>query len=192
MTDYIKEVLDVVKAQAGVRNMTDQEAASLFDTIYERVKSAVGSERQLQALQEADERLPADSSPEPEKAAGETVASAEPATLEQPEAVSPESIQPEAELSESVQGDGDSEQQSITPEESIGENSITCLECGQEFRTLGKKHLAKHGLTPAEYRKKWGLPRKQSLAAKYLSRERSKRMRETTLWEKRQFAHTGV
>lgn len=40
---------------------------------------------------------------------------------------------------------------SITPE------VLTSFEDGKPYRTL-KRHLAKRGLTPAEYRTKWGLP----------------------------------
>jgi predicted transcriptional regulator len=42
--------------------------------------------------------------------------------------------------------------------DTIGEERLTCLECG--FKGLALKlHLrAKHSLTPAEYKAKWGLP----------------------------------
>ena len=40
---------------------------------------------------------------------------------------------------------------------SVTKKSITCLECGQAMKML-KRHLASsHGLTPHQYREKWGL-----------------------------------
>jgi predicted transcriptional regulator len=60
------------------------------------------------------------------------------------------------------------------PKDSIRENRIMCLECGVEMKQLTKKHLGTHGLTPPDYKKKWGLPMRTSLAAKSLSRARSR------------------
>ena len=42
------------------------------------------------------------------------------------------------------------------PEKSILKNKIVCLECGESFKMLSPKHLAGHGLTGREYRKKYG------------------------------------
>ena len=40
---------------------------------------------------------------------------------------------------------------------SVAPAAVTCLECGARFKML-KRHLDnKHGLTPEEYRRKWGL-----------------------------------
>ena len=75
---------------------------------------------------------------------------------------------------------------------SIKESSITCLECGKKFKVLTKKHLAHHGLTPDEYRAKYGLKKGQPLACKALARERRKKMGEIRLWEKRKKPETPV
>ena len=41
---------------------------------------------------------------------------------------------------------------------SIQANHLLCLECGRSMRSM-KRHIeARHGLTPDEYRDKWGLP----------------------------------
>lgn len=46
----------------------------------------------------------------------------------------------------------------VDPKKSVRSNHIVCLEDGKVFASL-KKHLrTSHGLTPAEYRSKWGLP----------------------------------
>uniref|UniRef100_A0A831ZL63 MucR family transcriptional regulator n=1 Tax=Desulfacinum infernum TaxID=35837 RepID=A0A831ZL63_9BACT len=59
------------------------------------------------------------------------------------------------------------------PYESIGEDSVVCLECGAQFRQITANHLRSHGLTPREYKKKWGFRLKDSLAAKGVTRSRS-------------------
>ncbi len=66
----------------------------------------------------------------------------------------------------------------ISPEKSILKNKIICLECGQSFKLLSPKHLASHGLTGKEYRKKYGFPLRQPLCAKALSDRRKKAGKE--------------
>ena len=60
----------------------------------------------------------------------------------------------------------------VAPEKSILKNKIICLECGQSFTLLSPKHLAGHGLSGREYRKKYGFPLRQPLCAKSLSERR--------------------
>ena len=60
----------------------------------------------------------------------------------------------------------------MDPKRSIQKNKIVCLECGQSFKML-TKHLKSHGMTPKEYRQKYGFSSTQSLCAKSLSEERS-------------------
>lgn len=49
-----------------------------------------------------------------------------------------------------------------SPEEkaaqAVTEEFIECLECGKKFQSITSPHLRKHGLTPEEYRLKWGYP----------------------------------
>lgn len=59
------------------------------------------------------------------------------------------------------------------PYESIGEDSVVCLECGAQFRQITANHLKSHGMSPKEYKKKWGFRLKDSLAAKVVTRSRS-------------------
>lgn len=73
----------------------------------------------------------------------------------------------------------------MDPKKSIRETSITCLECGKRFKVLTKKHLAHHGLTPDEYRAKYGMKKGQPLACKALTRERRKTMKGMELWKRR-------
>lgn len=130
MEEYIKQALEIVKAQASVRNMTEEEITSM-------VKSLAA---QLKELIEGKD------------------ASAEAEEVQAPP---------------------------IDPKKAIKEKSIVCLECGKSFRILTKRHLKSHGLTPEEYKKKWGYKKGQSLIAKALARERRKKMQEIQLWTKR-------
>ncbi|WP_320006646.1 MucR family transcriptional regulator [Maridesulfovibrio sp.] len=126
MEDYLKEALEIVKAQASVRTMSEEEMTSMVR------KLSTG----IQAI--AENTIPA---------------------------------QEEAPACE--------------PKKSIKEKSIVCCECGKSFKIITKKHLASHGLTPDEYREKYGLKKKTPLVCKSLQRERRKKMKEMKLWTKR-------
>lgn len=49
---------------------------------------------------------------------------------------------------------------------SITKHTVTCLECGASFKQLSVRHLGEHGLDGKSYRVKYGIPRRQALAAK--------------------------
>lgn len=72
----------------------------------------------------------------------------------------------------------ESDKPDIDPAKSILRNKVICLECGQEFKQLSPKHLKGHGLTAAEYKKKYGFKARQPLCAKALSEKRSKSGKE--------------
>ncbi len=128
MDDYLKEALDIVKAQATVRTMSEDEILSLIK----------GLESGIRKLGEA-----AGNGEEP-------------------------ACEPLAD-----------------PKKAIREKSIICLESGKNFKVLTKRHLAKFGLTPDEYRAKWGYAKKTPLVCKELQRQRRKKMKDMKLWEKR-------
>jgi len=44
----------------------------------------------------------------------------------------------------------------VDPERSVFPDHIVCLEDGKKFKTM-RLHLSTHGLTPQQYRTKWGL-----------------------------------
>ena len=132
MDDYLKEALEIVKAQASVRNMTEEEITSMVRKLADGIRSIGGGEG-----------LPAETQ--------------EPAT---------------------------------DPKKAVREKSIVCLECGKTFKVITKKHLASHGLTPVEYKEKWGYPKGTPLVCKALQRERRKKMKSMRLWEKRKTAKT--
>jgi len=56
---------------------------------------------------------------------------------------------------------------------SLNENYLICLEDGLKFKSM-KRHLrTKYGMTPVEYRKKWGLPPDYPMVAPAYSVKRS-------------------
>jgi len=73
--------------------------------------------------------------------------------------------------------------EAVDPKESICENKVVCLECGIEMKQLTRKHLDAHGLTPRDYKTKYGFPQRQSLSAKSLSRARSRAAKKRGLPE---------
>ncbi len=69
---------------------------------------------------------------------------------------------------------GGEPQAEADPRASIQDDKVICMECGAEFRQLTANHLRTHQLTPREYKKKWGFPLKQPLAARMLTKLRSR------------------
>jgi len=67
---------------------------------------------------------------------------------------------------------------------SVQREYIVCLEDGMHARTL-KRHLnSAHGLTPEQYREKWGLPDDYPLIAPAYSESRSKMAKKLGLGRK--------
>jgi predicted transcriptional regulator len=62
----------------------------------------------------------------------------------------------------------------VTPENSIQNDKVICLECGAEMKQLTQKHLKSHGISPREYKRKYGFTLRTPLAAKALTKARSK------------------
>lgn len=129
MEDYLKQAIEIVKAQASVRNMNEEEITSMIRALTQSIRGV------------AEGVAP--------------VVDAEPA---------------------------------VDPKNAIREKSVICCECGKSFKVLTKRHLATHGLTPEEYREKWGYKKGTSLVAKSLARDRRKTMQGMKLWEKRKKA----
>ena len=130
MDDYLKEALELARAQAGVRVMTEDEIAAF-------VSKVAASLRAIASCEEGT--CPCDVSAEDAK-------------------------------------------------KSIKEKSVTCLECGKNFKILSKRHLAQHGLDAKTYCEKYGLKKGTALVCKALQRERRKKMKDMKLWEKRRKA----
>lgn len=126
MEDHLKEALEIVKAQAGVRTMTEDEITSMVQKLSEGIKNIV-----------------------------------------------------EGGVAEEAQ------RPVVDPKKAIREKSIINLEDGRPYKILTKKNLARFGLTPDEYRAKWGYKKGTPLICKGLQRERRRKMKDMRLWEKR-------
>ncbi|MEA4856353.1 MAG: MucR family transcriptional regulator [Solidesulfovibrio sp.] len=126
MDSYLALALDIVKAQAKVRNMTEEEITSMVGKLAGSIRGIDGDAPGAQS------------------------------------------------------GNGVRD-----PKKAVKERTITCLESGKPYKILTKRHLAKFGLTPEEYREKWGYPKGMPLVCKALQRERRKKMRGMRLWERR-------
>ena len=133
MEEYVQQALDIVKAQASVRNMTEEEITSMVQSLSQQLKGIVEGNGD-----QAEEQKP--------------------------------------------------QEPAVDPKKAIREKAVVCLECGKKFKVLTKKHLATHGLTPEEYKEKWGFKKNQSLIAKELARQRKQKMQEMQLWKRRKNA----
>ena len=77
------------------------------------------------------------------------------------------------------------------PIKSIRKNHIINLEDGKKYKQLTPRTLAKFGLTPKEYRKKYGFPTRQPLSAKSLTAKRRKTAKALGLAERMLTARKG-
>ena len=130
MEEYLVSALEIVKAQAGSRPMTEEDILSMIKSVAAGI-SAIG---------------------------GGQIPVSEP------------------------------NQPTLDPKKAIKEGSIVCLECMKSFKVITKKHLASHGLTPEEYKTKYGYKKTQGLTCKTLARERRSKMKDMKLWERRKKA----
>ncbi len=72
----------------------------------------------------------------------------------------------------------------VTIKKSVTPNYVICLECGRKAQML-KRHLSvAHGLTPVEYRQKWGLPSDYPIVAPKYAQQRSEISKKIQLGRK--------
>ncbi|WP_243360723.1 MucR family transcriptional regulator [Fundidesulfovibrio terrae] len=135
MDDYLKESLEIVRAQAKVRVMTAQEIVTMVQNLVHGLKSVMLGAAQAPVTTVED-------------------ASGKP----------------------------------LDPKKAIREKTIICMESGKSMKVITKRHLAKFGLTPDEYRAKWGYAKDLPLVCKELQRARRKKMQDMRLWERRKKA----
>lgn len=73
----------------------------------------------------------------------------------------------------------------VNPKRSVFDDYIICLEDGKKFKSL-KRHLMSHfGLTPEQYREKWGLEPNYPMVAPSYAAARSALAKKTGLGRKR-------
>ncbi|MDX0184390.1 MucR family transcriptional regulator [Sinorhizobium meliloti] len=78
------------------------------------------------------------------------------------------------------------EQRPAVPiKKSVTVDFIICLEDGEKFKSLRRHLMAKYGLTPEQYREKWGLPDDYPMIAPSYARQRSELARASGLGKKR-------
>lgn len=128
MDDYLKEALEIAKAQASVRVMKEEEITAFVQKVTQGIRVVAGTEQPVEL---------------------------------------------------------NSEEMVLEGRKSVKEKSVTCLECGKNFKVLTKRHLATHGISADDYRQKWGLKKGTALVCKALQRERRKKMNDMKLWERR-------
>lgn len=63
-------------------------------------------------------------------------------------------------------------QPAVSMRKAFGRKEVFCMVCGKGMKTLGRHLQAAHHMTPKEYRKQFGIPRTQTLAAKDYSESR--------------------
>jgi predicted transcriptional regulator len=71
----------------------------------------------------------------------------------------------------------------VSIKRSITPDYLISLEDGKQYKSL-KRHLAGHGLTPQEYRAKWGLPRDYPMVAPNYAAARSELAKKIGLGRK--------
>jgi predicted transcriptional regulator len=83
------------------------------------------------------------------------------------------------------QAPAEKQKPAVNPKRSIFDDYIVCLEDGKKFKSL-KRHLMTHyGLTPEQYREKWGLEPNYPMVAPNYAAARSALAKKTGLGRKR-------
>jgi predicted transcriptional regulator len=72
----------------------------------------------------------------------------------------------------------------VNPKRSITPDYLISLEDGKRYKSM-KRHLGGRGLTPEQYREKWGLPRDYPMVAPNYSKARSDLAKQMQLGQQR-------
>ena len=72
----------------------------------------------------------------------------------------------------------------ISKKKAFGKDKVVCMICGKGMKTLTRHIKTVHALTPGQYRKQFGIPRTQSLAARSYSESRRQMALDRGLGEK--------
>jgi predicted transcriptional regulator len=72
----------------------------------------------------------------------------------------------------------------ISKKKAFGKDQVFCMICGKGMKTLTRHIKTAHTLTPGQYRKQFGIPRSQSLAARNYSESRRQMAIDRGLGEK--------
>jgi len=86
------------------------------------------------------------------------------------------------------QAPAEKQKPAVNPKRSVHDDYIICLEDGKKFKSL-KRHLMTHyGLTPEQYREKWGLDPNYPMVAPNYAAARSQLAKKMGLGRKRKAA----
>lgn len=72
----------------------------------------------------------------------------------------------------------------VPVKKSVTPDYIICLEDGKKFKSM-RRHLSKLGMTPEQYREKWGLPSDYPIVAASYSAKRSQMAKDNGLGKKK-------
>jgi predicted transcriptional regulator len=73
----------------------------------------------------------------------------------------------------------------VSIKKSVTEDHLICLEDGQKFRSLKRHLMSDHGLSPENYRAKWGLPNDYPMVAPGYTKVRSDLAKRSGLGQQR-------
>ncbi len=76
----------------------------------------------------------------------------------------------------------------VSIRKSLRDDSITCLECGGEYKSMKRHLMAFHDLSPDDYRARWGLPAEYPMVAAAYAEARSILAREMGLGHMRKYS----
>lgn len=74
---------------------------------------------------------------------------------------------------------------------SVKADSVACLDCGSRQKMLKRHLMTSHGMTPAEYRQKWGLAADYPMVAPNYAEQRRKLAKSIGLGTKRKRSRGG-
>ena len=90
-------------------------------------------------------------------------------------------------LSAPAQAEPEKREPAVPIRKSITPDFLISLEVGKRYKTL-RRHLTGRGLTPEQYREKWGLPRDYPMVAPNYAKQRSELARASGLGQLRRNA----
>ena len=73
----------------------------------------------------------------------------------------------------------------VSVRKSLQDDQLTCLECGNGFKSLKRHLMTHHSETPEEYREKWDLPSDYPMVAPAYAEARSRLAKESGLGNRR-------
>lgn len=72
----------------------------------------------------------------------------------------------------------------VNPKKSVHDDYIVCLEDGMKFKSLKRHLMSHHGMTPEQYRERWGLSASYPMVAPNYAAARSKLAKKLGLGRK--------